>query len=220
MFALAHNGGMAMDRRREKGVYSKWVNDGSKDVTLRRMLKSTHQGQHRTGRSMISRICYNRGEVWYLRLLCSGWVEKHCSSEETWSLTDRAERARSRRVRSDRRRSAASSRCLSDDWCRLRRTPAGEPSNPRRSTAMSSVSVCLSVREHISGTSRSTIFTNFLCLLHTVAARLGRCDTLFASGFMASVTFAHKVTHQWTASDRQRSLIFTTVYYYSFKRNS
>jgi len=54
-----------------------------------------------------------------------------------------------------------------------------------------SVYVCLSIREHISGTAEP-IFTNFLCRSPAAVARSflwRRRDTLCTSGFMDDVTF-------------------------------
>jgi len=53
-----------------------------------------------------------------------------------------------------------------------------------------SMSVCVSVREHISGTTRP-IFTNFLCMLRMISRR--RYDMLCISGFVDDVIFAHKL---------------------------
>ena len=62
------------------------------------------------------------------------------------------------------------------------------------------VSVCLSVREHISGTTRP-IFAKFVhCTLPVSAARTDflwqRCDTLCTSGFMDDVIFVHNGHHE------------------------
>jgi len=58
-----------------------------------------------------------------------------------------------------------------------------------------SVSVCLSVRDHVFGTARP-IFTKFLCMLpiavHGSVLLWRRSDTLCTSGFMDDVMFAHK----------------------------
>ena len=56
-----------------------------------------------------------------------------------------------------------------------------------------SVCVCLSVCEHISGTS-GPIFTKFLVQIpcgHGSVLLWRRCNTLCASGFMDDVTFGH-----------------------------
>ena len=55
------------------------------------------------------------------------------------------------------------------------------------------VCVCLSVREHISGTA-GPIFTKFyvqIACCHGLVVLRGRCDMLCTFGFMDDVTFGH-----------------------------
>jgi len=55
------------------------------------------------------------------------------------------------------------------------------------------LSVCLSVHDHVSATTRP-IFTNFLCMLPTAVARSSSwSDTLRISGFVDDVIFANKL---------------------------
>jgi len=97
--------------------------------------------------------------------------------------------------------------CKSAPRCRQITTPAPHhsvftgrmpflpPNQQRQSTEGTMPDVCLSVRDHISGTT-CLIFTRFLCVLPIYgrgSVLWRRSDTLRISGFADDVIFAHKL---------------------------
>jgi len=69
-----------------------------------------------------------------------------------------------------------------------------------------SVSVCLSVREHISGTAPPIFPRLFMPVAHgrgwVILRR--RCDRLCTSGFMDDIMFVHDGPQEWATSLRTR----------------